>query len=60
LGTTRTTCRCSPGRKSIAPANAHSSVLAEVDEVTEANDEDGVALAIERLLVARANGQTSV
>ena len=46
--------------KSIAPANAHSSVLAEVDEVTEANDEDGVALAIERLLVARANGQTSV
>lgn len=35
---------------SIAPANAHPDVLALVDEVTASNDEDGVALAIERLL----------
>jgi Cof subfamily protein (haloacid dehalogenase superfamily) len=35
---------------SIAPGNAHPDVLAEVDEVTAPNDEDGVALAIERLL----------
>lgn len=34
-----------------APANAHPDVLARVDEVTAANDDDGVALAIERLLV---------
>jgi Cof subfamily protein (haloacid dehalogenase superfamily) len=37
---------------SIATANAHPEVLASVDEVTESNDDDGVALAIERLLVA--------
>jgi Cof subfamily protein (haloacid dehalogenase superfamily) len=37
---------------SIAPANAHADVLAEVDEVTESNDADGVAIAIERLLAA--------
>jgi Cof subfamily protein (haloacid dehalogenase superfamily) len=36
--------------RSIAPANAHPDVLARVDEVTESNDDDGVALAIERLL----------
>lgn len=36
--------------RSIAPANAHPDVLARVDEVTESNDEDGVARAIERLL----------
>ena len=36
--------------RSIAPANAHEAVLAEVDEVTESNDDDGVARAIERLL----------
>ena len=35
---------------SIAPANAHPDVLVEVDEVTESNDNDGVAVAIERLL----------
>ena len=34
---------------SIATANAHPEVLAAVDEVTESNDDDGVALAIERL-----------
>jgi Cof subfamily protein (haloacid dehalogenase superfamily) len=36
--------------RSIAPANAHPDVLARVDEVTESNDNDGVALVIERLL----------
>ena len=39
--------------RSLAPANAHETVLAEVDEVTESNDDDGVARAIERLLKAR-------
>ena len=39
---------------SIAPANAHPEVLASVDEVTASNDDDGVALAIERLLVVVA------
>jgi Cof subfamily protein (haloacid dehalogenase superfamily) len=37
---------------SIAPGNAHPDVLAAVDEITASNDEDGVALAIERLLPA--------
>jgi Cof subfamily protein (haloacid dehalogenase superfamily) len=44
---------------SIAPANAHTDVLAKVDEVTACNDDDGVALAIERLLgqgATRAGG----
>jgi hypothetical protein len=36
--------------RSFAPANAHQAVLAEVDEVTQPNDADGVARAIERLL----------
>jgi hydroxymethylpyrimidine pyrophosphatase-like HAD family hydrolase len=36
--------------RSIAPSSAHADVLAEVDEITESNDADGVALAIERLL----------
>ena len=47
--------------RSIAPANAHPDVLARVDEVTESNDDDGVALAIERLLlwagIANSGGQ---
>jgi len=36
--------------RSIAPANAHPDVLAHVDEVTASNDDDGVAVAIERLV----------
>jgi Cof subfamily protein (haloacid dehalogenase superfamily) len=36
--------------RSIAPANAHPDVLARVDEVTESNDDDGVAVVIERLV----------
>jgi Cof subfamily protein (haloacid dehalogenase superfamily) len=34
---------------SVAVANAHAEVLAVVDEVTESNDNDGVALVLERL-----------
>jgi Cof subfamily protein (haloacid dehalogenase superfamily) len=49
--------------RSIATANAHPDVLAQVDEVTASNDDDGVALAIERLLVDRnaasGDGSTS-
>jgi Cof subfamily protein (haloacid dehalogenase superfamily) len=37
--------------RSFAPANAHPDVLARVDEVTESNDDDGVARAVERLLL---------
>lgn len=44
--------------RSIAPANAHPEVLAQVDEVTESNDNDGVALAIERLLAELCAGGT--
>jgi hypothetical protein len=36
--------------RGIAVANAHPDVLAAADEVTAANDEDGVALVLERLL----------
>jgi hypothetical protein len=32
----------------VAVANAHRDVLAVVDEVTASNDEDGVALVLER------------
>jgi Cof subfamily protein (haloacid dehalogenase superfamily) len=34
---------------SVGVANAHGSVLARVDEVTLSNDEDGVAVVLERL-----------
>ncbi|MGH8980451.1 MAG: HAD family hydrolase [Acidimicrobiales bacterium] len=34
---------------SVAPANAHADVLDVVDEVTAANDEDGVAQVLERV-----------
>jgi Cof subfamily protein (haloacid dehalogenase superfamily) len=36
--------------RGVAMANAHPTVLAAVAEVTRSNDEDGVALVIERLL----------
>jgi Cof subfamily protein (haloacid dehalogenase superfamily) len=36
----------------VAVANAHPDVLAIADEVTESNDDDGVALVIERILAA--------
>ena len=35
--------------RSVAVANAHPDVIAEADEVTASNDEDGVALVLERL-----------
>jgi hydroxymethylpyrimidine pyrophosphatase-like HAD family hydrolase len=34
---------------SVAVANAHPEVRAAADEVTASNDEDGVALVLERL-----------
>lgn len=34
----------------VAVANAHPDALAAADEVTASNDEDGVALVLERLL----------
>jgi Cof subfamily protein (haloacid dehalogenase superfamily) len=34
---------------SVAVANAHPDVIAEADEVTASNDEDGVAVVLERL-----------
>jgi len=36
--------------RAIAVANAHPEVLAIVDEVCPSNDEDGVAIVVERLL----------
>ena len=35
----------------VAMANAHPDVLAVADEVTSSNDDDGVAVLVERLLV---------
>jgi hydroxymethylpyrimidine pyrophosphatase-like HAD family hydrolase len=34
----------------VAVANAHPDVLAAADEVTSSNDEDGVAVFLDRLL----------
>ena len=39
-------------RVSAAVANAHPALLAEVDHVLPSNDDDGVALLLERLLAA--------
>jgi HAD superfamily hydrolase (TIGR01484 family) len=36
--------------RAVAVANAHPTVLAAADEVTASNDEDGVALVLERLV----------
>jgi hydroxymethylpyrimidine pyrophosphatase-like HAD family hydrolase len=36
----------------VAVANAHPAVLAVADEVTSSNDEDGVAVVLERLAEA--------
>jgi hydroxymethylpyrimidine pyrophosphatase-like HAD family hydrolase len=38
------------GWSRVAVANAHPSVLAVADEVTAANDDDGVAVYLDRLL----------
>ena len=34
----------------VAVANAHPAALAEADEVTLSNDDDGVAIVLERLV----------
>ncbi|NSC22637.1 HAD family phosphatase [Streptomyces albus subsp. chlorinus] len=39
----------------VAMANAHEELLAVADEVTAANDEDGIALVLERLLTEAAS-----
>ena len=39
--------------RGVAVANAHPRVLAAADEVTASNDDDGVALVIERVLAER-------
>jgi len=39
--------------RAVAVANAHPEVLAVADEVTASNDEDGVALVLERLAGSR-------
>ena len=36
--------------RAVAVANAHPEVLAVADEVTASNDDDGVALVLERLV----------
>ncbi len=41
--------------QSVAVANAHPDVLAAVDEVTAANEDDGVAVVLERLLAGALN-----
>ena len=45
--------------RSIAMANAHHDVLAKVREVTLSNEEDGVAIVVERLLAAAAVGSAA-
>ncbi len=42
----------------VAPANAHPAALEAADEVTASNDDDGVAIVLERLL-SRAGGSRS-
>jgi hydroxymethylpyrimidine pyrophosphatase-like HAD family hydrolase len=43
--------------RSVAVANADPEVLAAVDEVTASNEDDGVALVLERLLGSRDGGR---
>lgn len=40
----------------VAVANAHPDAIAAADEVTGRNDEDGVAVVVERLLARRDLG----
>ena len=42
-----------PTAPRIAVENAHPDVIAVADEVTAANDDDGVAIALERLVLDR-------
>jgi Cof subfamily protein (haloacid dehalogenase superfamily) len=41
----------------VAVANAHPDLIAEADEVTASNDEDGVAVVLERLAAAFADAE---
>jgi hydroxymethylpyrimidine pyrophosphatase-like HAD family hydrolase len=43
--------------RSVAVANADPEVLAAVDEVTASNEDDGVALVLERLLGSSDGGR---
>jgi Cof subfamily protein (haloacid dehalogenase superfamily) len=45
--------------RGVAVANAHPTVLAAADEVTVAHTEDGVAIALERMLQQRATAPES-
>jgi Cof subfamily protein (haloacid dehalogenase superfamily) len=45
---------------SVGMANAHAEVLSVVDEVTASNDDDGVALVLERLLTNGSGGTKPV
>ena len=44
----------------VAVANAHPAALAAADEVTATNDEDGVALVLERLVAGYSSRSASV
>ena len=39
--------------RGVAVANAHPDVIEVADEVTQSNDDDGVAVALERLVLSR-------
>ena len=42
-----------PNTPGVAVANAHPDVIEVADEVTQSNDDDGVAVALERLVLSR-------
>ncbi|MGZ8686962.1 MAG: HAD family hydrolase [Gaiellaceae bacterium] len=44
----------------VAVANAHASALAAADEITASNDDDGVALVLERLFTRQSSRSASV
>ncbi len=44
----------------VAVANAHASALAAADEITASNDDDGVALVLERLFARQSSRSASV
>ena len=46
--------------RGVAVANAHPAALAAADEVTATNDEDGVALVLERLVAGYSSRSASV
>lgn len=44
----------------VAVANAHAAALAAADEITASNDDDGVALVLERLFDRYSSRSESV